>query len=709
MHFSVTLRSLILLMLLLGVAPAAVQAADSLAGALEASERGDDTAAMRQLSNLIDSGSQDPRVYLARGLVADRLGMPPDADLRRAAALEAATGNSSALNLLLDDVGGPLREKIEKFRFEARASLKPDSATEKLKGVFREALELRRTGSRAAALEKFQQLTSNGTDPRYFYMHGVVLAESGDTTAASEMFSEALKRETSLREMQLVNELLAGVSPRARLLIEEQAKVEVGGEVITRRLLRDELRRRALMSEEQLLAETNAAAAAAEREASAAAESRRRSAVEQILAERARDAAKQQQMAEVLPGQNTAPAEPSVAAADNAPKPSAPTTTPTPSTTPSAPKNTANPFLSGAAVPSRPRPSGNAPANPAGAAPAPAALNAEWLPANSELILALRPADMASSPVVQSAGGLAAIDAAVPPLQTLGLSIGDIESVTIAVTDVFLAFGPMVTQAAAGAAPDPALLQQQLAQKAIAVVRLSKDFDAAAIAASQNATSASENGTTWYKVPAAQPDQPESAWFAPDARTMVAGSEQTIKKAIANGAGEAALENFTFVPGDAQIALAFSSPLLVGLSAGMNAPENSPPFVVNLADSVKGKISGAALTLNYSQDIDLSILLNLIDEESSAEAQKALSETLAFAKQTAPLLLGSLPQPLIPGVQAAVNSLAGSNRASVLTLSAKIPQSLVDAIQQNPGLLAPNGIPGAPGAPGLPGGIPLPQ
>ena len=85
---------------------------------------------------------------------------------------------------------------------------------------------------------------------------------------------------------------------------------------------RDELRRRALMSEEQLLAETNAAAAAAEREASAAAENRRRSAVEQILAERAREAAKQQQMAELLPGQNAAPTETAVAAADNTPMPS---------------------------------------------------------------------------------------------------------------------------------------------------------------------------------------------------------------------------------------------------------------------------------------------------------------------------------------------------------------------------------------------------
>lgn len=334
MRFCVTLRPIIALILLLGITPTASQAADSLAGALEAMARRDNTAAMRQLSNLIDKGSQDPRVFLARGLVAETLKKPSDADFRRAAELEAATGNSSALNLLLEDVGGSLREKIENFRFEARAALKPDPAKEKLRGIFREALELRRTGQRDAALEKLQQLTASGSDPRYFYMHGVALAETGNTAAAAEMFSTALTRETNLRDMQLVNEMLASIPPQTRLLIEEQAKVDVGGEVITRRLLRDELRRRALMSEEQLLAETNAAAAASEREASAAAENRRRSAVEQILAERARDAAKQQQMAELLPGQNAAPSETAVAAADNTPKPSTPTTTPTPSTTP---------------------------------------------------------------------------------------------------------------------------------------------------------------------------------------------------------------------------------------------------------------------------------------------------------------------------------------------------------------------------------------
>jgi hypothetical protein len=668
-------------------------AADSLATALEQWQRGNSSAALKQLDNLIENDSEDPRVHMARGLLNEELGRPADEDFRRAAALEAATGNSSALNALLEPVGGPLRERIERLRFEARAELKPDPGTEKLKGVFREALELRRNGNRSAALEKFQQLTSSGNDPRYFYMHGIVLAETGDQSSAADMFSQALTRETSLRQMQLVNELFSSISPQTRLLIEEQAKVNIGGEIITRRLLRDELRRRALMSEEQLLAETSAAAAAADREASAARENRRRAAVEEILAERNRESAKNQQMAEVLQGQSAKPSENAVAAANVPAAPATPATPPTPA----APQtNTANPFLSGSSVPrSRPAESGSAPANAPSAA-ASATLNAAWLPANSELIISLRPADIAASPAVQAAGGIAAADAAMPQLQSFGVSLGDVDSITIAISDMILAFGPIATQAAAGGAPDPAVLQKQLSDKAIGVLRLSKDIDPSAVATALQATSASENGTTWYKV-APQPDQPEYAWFAPDAQTIVMGPERTVKAAIANGIGESTLDNFSFVPGNSHMVIAFSSPLLSGLSAGISAPQGVPPFVATLADAVKGRVSGAAVSLNYDNSVALSILLNLIDEDAAGEAGPALQETVSFAKQMVPLFAAQLPPPLVPGIQEMVGSLEGSNRSTVLSLAATIPQSLIEAIQQNPGLFAPQGLPGLPG------------
>jgi hypothetical protein len=156
--------------------------------------------------------------------------------------------------------------------------------------------------------------------------------------------------------------------------------------------------------------------------------------------------------------------------------------------------------------------------------------------------------------------------------------------------------------------------------------------------------------------------------------------------------------------------VAFSSPLLAGLSAAINAPPNAPAPVGALADAVKGKINGAAIAVNYDNDVALEILLNLIDEDAATDAGKSLNETLAIAKQMAPLVMGQVPQPLAPGLQETINSLAATARSTVVSLSTTIPASLIEAIQQNPGLLMPQGLPGAPGLPGqgAPGGLPLP-
>ena len=699
-------RTLAVLSLALAPAISFAAASDGLASALDAWQNGDSGTAWKKLTQIVENESDDPRPYIARGILAEELGKPSENDLRKGAALEAASGNTRLVDNLLESVQGPLRARIEKYRFEARAALKPDPAAEILKGVFREALELRRTGQSAAALEKFQQLTATGTDPRYFYMHGILLAETGKQSEAAKLFSQALAQETSLREMQLVNDLLGGLDGRLRLLVEDLSKIDVNGEVITRSMLRDELRRRALMSEDQLLAESNAAAEAADREAKAAQDARRRSAVEQILAERARKDAQQQEMTQTLQGKNQPAPEPVVASNDT-PANTAPTAPAANPTAPAAPKNPANPFLSGNSAPRTTPTSPDAKTNTS--ANSAATVNASWLPANTELLIALRPADIAASPAVQAAGGAAAFDAAIPQLQQLQLSIGDVESLTVGISDVLLAFGPLITQAASGNPPNPEAQMDLLSQKGLAVLRLSKDFDAAAVATALQAKQATADSTTYYIVPSPQPNQPDVAWFAPDAKTLVTGSEASIKTAIANGAGESTLENFTFVPGDSQAVVAFSSPLLAGLSAAINAPPNAPAPIGALADAVKGKINGAAIAVNYDNSISLDVLLNLIDEDAASDAGKSLVDALALAKQMAPLVIGSLPQPLIPGIQELIASLASSHRSTVVSLSASIPASLVEAIQQNPGLFMPQGGPGGPGLPGgAPGGLPVP-
>lgn len=99
----------------------------------------------------------------------------------------------------------------------------------------------------------------------------------------------------------------------------------------------------------------------------------------------------------------------------------------------------------------------------------------------------------------------------------------------------------------------------------------------------------------------------------------------------------------------------------------------------------------------------LDISLSLTEPEAATEANTALQSAVQMAVQSAPLMMGSVPQPLQAPAQQAVNSLKASAAENVVHLQLQIPGSLVQVLKDNPGLLgsmvpAPPGgqIPGAP-------------
>ncbi|HCP10925.1 MAG TPA: hypothetical protein DIT89_01195, partial [Planctomycetaceae bacterium] len=63
-----------------------------------------------------------------RGIAAAGLNKSPDADFKRGAALEAASGTSRSVNAALESVQGDLRRQIEKFRAQGKAAANPNAA-----------------------------------------------------------------------------------------------------------------------------------------------------------------------------------------------------------------------------------------------------------------------------------------------------------------------------------------------------------------------------------------------------------------------------------------------------------------------------------------------------------------------------------------------------------------------------------------------------
>lgn len=716
------LRTAVLLVSVLFSSAVWAAVPDKYSDAVAALKSGDAAAAMQQLTELVEAGTRDPRVYYFRGIAAAGLNQSPDADFRKGAALEAAAGSSRTVNAALESVQGDLRRKIEQFRAQGKAAANPNAAAAAQRQLFREALELRRTGKLPEAAQKLQELTETGADPRYFYLHGIVLSEQGDEAAAKARFSEALQRETTPNDIKLVNEMLSGLSVTTRQMVEKNAVVQVGDQTVTRREMHTEIRRRALLTEEQLLAEANKAAAQEEQAEKNRVEASRRAAVADILKQREQQMAKEQA---VLAATGTAkPAEPEMkdepapapavaATVPSAAVKAAPTAPAAPATADAPKKPSSNPFLGGAVK----KPAAGVAAGRPAAALEP--INLSWMPASMELLVVIRPGDILNSGLGKSLmsdpAAAAAMAQALPGMQPT-----DIESVTMGFGSIVATMLPVITQATSGTPPDPAKLTQQLAGPGtVAVVRMSKDVDLKVLAAAVGATEKTAGSVSYFVMKSPQEGAPDTAMHAIDARTLLTGSDAGVQAALKAGAGEATRDNFSFA-GNGHVVIGFSSPALVGLSAGIPEPDqNMPPQAAAIISAIRGKIMGAAIGVDLSNDLDLKITLQLTEDDAAKEAGKALGEGLMLVKQMGPLLAGGLPPDLAPGLMAAMNSLANGGRGDTITLSARLPSALLDAlkaqaqnfapqIQGLPGAPGGSAFPGAPGVPGAPGAPPAP-
>jgi tetratricopeptide (TPR) repeat protein len=638
---------------------------------------GDLRSAEKLLSEIIENGTDDPRPLYFRGILAEQTGKDGSADLRAAAKLEAETSTASLVNRSIERTQGPLRVRIERYRLEARNALKADPENERLKLVYRDALEARRQGNSKAAIELLKEAAAGGSDPRYFYMLGVTLAEAGENEEAREFFVAGLKHEQTPEQSQLVSEALSGVQGDIRRMIEEQTTIEVAGQKITRQSNLREIRRRSLMTQDQLLADASAASemAAARQEAEEAA--RRKAAADKILAEnKARDAAAERMKENAV----AATEKPAAPAAEMPEEPAVTATEPMPAD-PNAP---VNPFLTGGAAGPAMAPKSSVSAGP---------IDMSYLPAATEYLMYVRPGDMLASGFAKPLTDMPQFQQAMTEMSAqTGFVPGDIDSVTMGMGNLIATMIPVIGQAMGGGQPDGAAISKQLmgGENVMIVVRSNKDIDIAPLMAQVDSTELTHEGRTYYLLKNPDPNAPVMAMHAVDSKTFLMASEPGLKAAITNGPGEATNDQFAFVSRSSHLVQAFSSPLLAGMSAGIpDPPPNVPPQVAQLVGAIKGRISGGAIILDAGSDLALNIKLNLTEESAAGEANQALAGLVMMGKQMAPLALGQAPPPLQPSLGQAVNSLASSTADSSVTVSITIPGTLVQVLKDNPELLGP--------------------
>ncbi len=663
--------------------------AEQLAVVMEAWRNGELNEAQSLLTDMIESGTLDARVYYYRALVSEQLGGDIDADLKAAAKLEAETSATRVVNRALENVQGPTRAKIEKFRAEARAQLKPDPAAEARKSVFREGMEARSLGDRPMALEKFDAaIADGGKDPRVFYLRGVVLAEMGRTEDAKLAFTEGLANETTSEDVRLVNLALAGVQGGIRRLIEEDTTAEVGGTIVTRKELARVIRRLDSMTQEERLAAADAAEALTAERALAAAEARKKQAADAIMAQN-----KAQTDAEAMLSKPDTTTD-LLASADTPKKPEPAVVVPT---TPAAEApDSSNPFLGGTAVGTSRR------------------IDMSYLPADTDFLTYARPADILASRFIMPIRDTPAFEESIGQVAAMaGFEIADIDSVTSGMSNSIAGMMQAMLLASSGANANPSVTMPNAFNPAnsLSVVRTNKEIDLSSLIAIGKGVEATHEGKTYYLLESPAPDQPKLAVYAVDSKTYVVGAEERIQSTISDGPGETTNDQFSFIPGQSELVVAFSSPFLPGMSGGIpQPPADAPPFVGAVVQAVKGKVAGVAITIDLGNNLDLKIIVSLTEPSAADDVQRPLDQAIGMAKQMYPLAGANMvPQPLQASASQIVNSLAASHSDTVATIAVKIPGQIVSILKDDPTIfqkMIPMGIGGPPGFPGQPPGFP---
>lgn len=675
----------VLVALLTSSAPStdAAEPDNLLSAAVTAWKSGDLAQAEDSLNQLAADSTSDPRVLYLRGIIAEQSGNDGEADLQAAARLEAEAGRSRLVNRLLESVQGPLRGKIEAERERARADIRPDPKAARHSILYADGLAALRAGNYDAALTAFDQAVAEDTqDPRIHYMRGVALARTGDEDAAKDAFRAGLAKEDSGDKVRLVSRALQSVQGDIRRMIEEEVAVAQGEATVSRQ----ENRRIVMQREERLMQELLAADDERRAELLAQADAARRS-------------REQQAAEEILAAEEQRAAEEAIL---NAPVDTTPVITepdPMPMPADDEPAVVANPFGGSATSPVTPaeqpgteppsRGFFETPPSP-GLSTAGETVDFTWLSPQSELLVYARPADLMNSGFMQPLMTLPPVQQALNQATgAVGFGPAQIESVTVGMSNVMAVAMQAGMQAqASGGPPDGQKIARDLmtSADAVAVIRSNVDVDFAPIVAASQGEAVEYGGTTYYRMPP-EGDAPPGGMHVVDSRTVLFGSETSIKSALDRGPGSAAHPLFGFVPGNSHVSIAFASPMMSVMSGSMPTDPSAPPFVQQLTDAIRGKISGSGLILTAGNDLTVSSVMLLADEQSAQAAGNALQGAVDMGQQSFPQVRGQVPAPLQPIADQIVGSLTAASSGSQAMISATIPASLVTTLQESPEIL----------------------
>ena len=330
--------------------------------------------------------------------------------------------------------------------------------------------------------------------------------------------------------------------------------------------------------------------------------------------------------------------------------------------------------------------------------PAEKTLALRWMPADTELLIHVKVADIWQAPLLKAALDTPQAAAGVADFQKqMGLLPTEIESVTLGVADLTGALlrsksagGPPQQQPGLGSPfmpPNPLANIRPEDQRIVVVVRTKKTVDLVALTQSVPGVQQKEkSGKKYVEVPNPPPQTGSSGGWAPDSNTLVFGTLTDLLATIDRGETVTPRKEFAGVDHTSQLVLA--SVMKETKPGDLPAGIEVPALIVMMQESMKQYgVQGASLGLSIKGGFDLNVAVLSGSADGSNKLKTDMESHLTelksqfgFIKATAPPLLGDLGQMLI-------DNLKINEQSQVVKVSTGIPDSAQQQLEQLPPLL----------------------
>lgn len=293
-----------------------------------------------------------------------------------------------------------------------------------------------------------------------------------------------------------------------------------------------------------------------------------------------------------------------------------------------------------------------------------APVESAWLPPDSEVFVSVEVAKLWNAKEVQNLLNLPEAQQAIAEAKSeFGMgpeeSLGDIQRITAGGS------GLDRTQARPGALN---------AREFIVVIQRKSPWNMQLI--QSESRTATHSGKSYYIA-----NGENVASYFPDERTRIVGPEAAVKSAIERGPAKPAFSQFTFVDAghDMVFAMVPGDPSFFQQGQARQMPGASPSM--QRATGAAQKLKGIALGLTLNGNLELQAQARLADGTAASDLDAAIDDAVGEARQALEQQKQQAPQMamFLGPVEEILDSVSSSRRGEIVTVSARVPESMLGA------------------------------